>query len=535
MIRDSIHHQMKSAVVIIPTKLERLFTGVKGLDDLLSGGVPKNSVILVTGRPGAGKTLLGAHFLYEGTSAGERGIYVSFGEGKEQFLSNMDSLGFPLRRAVDSGMLEYIDLATVSTDGVKDAIDLVVSHVESFKAKRLVIDSFTSLAQAFEKLIDARVMLHVAIGKVIRNEGCTTMLLAEMPYGENRIGLGIEEFVADGIIVMDIHTAKGIPRRTIAVRKMRGTSISLRPSSYKISDRGLVVFPVIQFEEKLGVTEKRVPTGIPGLDEMSEGGFLERSVTCVSGASGVGKTTFGLQFVYVGAEKYGEKGLFISFGESSDQIRVVAKRLGFNSLSGLEKKGKLKLLTLLPERFTPEGLILELQKQLQEFRPKRVFIDDFAAIDAICDNTEFYNTFKTISELVQHFGATQAISLTTDNMSAVSITGRNLSTVADNVLLFRYVEVEGLMERSLIALKMRGTAHENAIKRFRIGRGGVILEGSFKGYTGILSGNARRDIADFKAGESVIARSEELAREKRSERFAHRLRQSESKRGRHRQ
>jgi circadian clock protein KaiC len=180
---------------------DRLSTGVAGLDRLISGGYPKGSMIVVSGRPGTGKTLLASDFLYEGATHGEPGLYVSFAETKGQFLANMEQFGLRFDELINRGTFSFIDLSTVVPEGVSDVLDLIVEQIAATKGKRLVIDSFTSLAQAFEKPIDARVVLHVVLGKLVHDLGCTTVVLAEMPFGVDRIGLGIEEFVADGIIV----------------------------------------------------------------------------------------------------------------------------------------------------------------------------------------------------------------------------------------------------------------------------------------------------------------------------------------------
>jgi circadian clock protein KaiC len=505
------------------TLADRLGTGIDGLDYLLSGGFPRNSLILVGGRPGAGKTLLASHFLYSGLLYGEQGIYVSFAETKDQFLKIMENFGLRFQRFIDEGKFQYLDLTTVSAEAVADALDLILAAVVTLGAKRLVIDSYDALALGFTNLADARIALHAVLGKAVKHEGCTTLILSEMPYGKVDVGLGVEEFVADGIILMDIVKEREGPRRVISIRKMRGVEISLRPSSYEISKSGLSVFPALQPTGRRGMTERRLPTGVPGLDALTEGGFLEGSVTGIIGAAGVGKTTFAIQFVCYGARSSKENGLLLSFSEPENQIRLVAKRLGFDDIETLEKQGKLSIAFILPEQYTPEGLIIKIQKLLEQVQPRRVVIDDVGALRQIVKDDENDEFVRTVAHLCQESGATLILTFTASELAGNTITG---STSMDNIILLRYVEVSGKMDRSMILLKMRGTRHDNSIRKFEIGQGGINLGNTYEDFVGVLSGTAMRASRQFQKEEGRIAQSEAKARGKRRKKFDAKLRKS---------
>jgi circadian clock protein KaiC len=500
---------------------KRVRTGIDGLDRLLEGGLPSRSLTILGGRPGTGKTALASRFLYEGASKGEACIYVSFAEGKSQFLSNMQKFGLDFQKLADTGAFEFIDLTTVSgEEAISDALSLVVSRVSSMQAKRLVVDSFTAIAQGFEKLIDARIALHVILGKLVREEGCTTILLVEMPYGTNRIGLGIEEFVGDGIIVLDSVPHKGGTLRTINIKKMRGTNIDLNPSTYEISpEKGVVVFPTIGFEAGRGVGERRIRTHIRGFDELVEGGFIERSVSVLVGAAGTGKTTFSMEYVYNGAKDEKENGLLISFGESSDQLQTIATKIGMDRITQFSKEGLITVEGIVPERGSIEAHLLNVERLLSESGAKRVVFDDVTGLQAICTDDEFYSMLKKLAQLAKSRGATVLMTLTSAELSGTSITGLGLSTIMDGIVLLRYVELDGKMDRSMILLKMRGTRHDNSIKKFSIGEGGILVEGSFAGYAGVLTGEARRITEEFNENERRILESEQKDRVKRREEF----------------
>ena len=503
---------------------EQVPTGVAGLDDLIEGGLPARSLVVLGGGPGTGKTLLAARFLYEGATHDEPSVYVSFAESRAQFLSNMAKFGFDFQKLINTEKFEFVDLTTVVGEAVPDALDLVLSQVTSMRAKRLVVDSFTALAQGFERVIDARIALQVILGKLVREEGCTTLLLVEMPFGTDKIGLGIEEFVADGIIVLDFVNHKGGPQRTINIKKMRGTQIRQDTSTYSISSKdSFLVFPAVELSMKQGLGDKRIPTHIPGFDELIEGGFLERSVSALTGVAGTGKTTFALEYIYNGAKDEAEKGLFISYGESKDQLEVIARKLGMNKLNELTREGLVTIAGIIPEKASIEAHVVEVQRLFSETNAKRVVFDDITGLQAICTDDELYFLMKNLTQLAKSKGATSLVTLKTNELAGFSITGMGLSTVMDGIILMRYVEVEGHMDRSMILLKMRGTRHDNIIKKFSIGKGGIVMQGNFVGYSGILSGSARRSIVEFEESERDIAKQEQDARSKRRQAFGRKM------------
>lgn len=225
--------------------IERVPTGIDGMDDLIEGGFPRGSLVLLAGSPGAGKTIASAQYLYSGAvRLDEKGIYVSFAERKETFLQNMKRFGFDFENLEKERKFQFLDLMTCSEKTVSDTLNMVLGEVSVMRAKRLVIDSFTALAQSFEKKIEARIIIHL-LEKMMRQSDCTTLMLVEVPTGSSVIGLGIEEFVADGIIVFEVIEEKtGIRKRAI-VRKMRGTNHNMKYNKILISVNGFSLMPEV--------------------------------------------------------------------------------------------------------------------------------------------------------------------------------------------------------------------------------------------------------------------------------------------------
>lgn len=227
------------------TMIPRVATGIQGFDELVENGFPSESVILLAGNPGAGKTTYAAQFLYEGaTKLGERGVYVCFAETKRAFIRNMMSLGWDFERLEIEGRIAILDLSTTKEPGIQSNLDAILDKVSSMRAKRLVIDSFTAMSMAMREPIDIRYLLHL-LYKFLQRIGCTTIVISDTPWGTERIGSGVEEFIADGIVLMQTYFDDGNNlKRRMRILKMRSTNHSKRTHEYEITSEGVVIQPM---------------------------------------------------------------------------------------------------------------------------------------------------------------------------------------------------------------------------------------------------------------------------------------------------
>jgi circadian clock protein KaiC len=224
---------------------KRTQTGIEGLDRLVEGGFPRSSMIVLAGSPGSGKTIASAQYLHHGaTKLGEKGVYISFGERKEVFFENMERFGLDFKELEKDGKFKFLDLMTTSNAAVSDTLELALDEVRRMKAQRLVLDSFSALASSFTNKTEARIILQL-LEKLMRDSGCTTLLLVEIPMGQAGLGLGFEEFVSDGIILFEtVEVRSGIQKRAI-IRKMRGTNHNQNFCKIVISDQGLSLAPYV--------------------------------------------------------------------------------------------------------------------------------------------------------------------------------------------------------------------------------------------------------------------------------------------------
>jgi circadian clock protein KaiC len=240
---------------------DRISTGIAGLDALIEGGIPRGFTVLVAGNPGTGKTVLTSHFLYEGLKKGENSVYVSFGESKKQFYYNLEKFGMKFIDFEKQNKFRFLDFASLTKEGIGDALEEVLDTVRNINASRVVIDSFSAILLAFNNISEARIALHVVLGKMLRAEGVTNLLIAEVPIGARGIGSGMEEFVADGIIQLAHGASNAVPS-LVKIVKMRGTAMNREPHVAVIAEKGMIVYPKQSLQILYPTSTDRIRTGI---------------------------------------------------------------------------------------------------------------------------------------------------------------------------------------------------------------------------------------------------------------------------------
>jgi circadian clock protein KaiC len=223
---------------------DKVSTGISSLDKILEGGFNRGDTILVAGQPGAGKTTLGLQFLYDGaTKYGEKGIYVTFIEGVDKLKRDALKLGWDFEKLMEEKKVRFLDLIqTISEKGAEANLALVVTELEHLGAKRVVIDSLSAMTTYFETKADARAFIGM-LNKFLEKAGCTSLLLVEMPWGKSEIGSGFEEFLADGLIVLESTIDRFRVRRMLFVPKMRGCNHDLSCYDFFVSNEGIAVSP----------------------------------------------------------------------------------------------------------------------------------------------------------------------------------------------------------------------------------------------------------------------------------------------------
>ncbi len=223
--------------------VERIQTGIASLDRVIEGGLCRGDTTIVAGQPGTGKTTLGLQFLFHGaTKCGENGVYASVIESGDKLKRNAQRFGWDFDRLEREGSLQLISLQSTMKAGVSTALETVLESLHSINAKRLVFDSLSALMTSFENSAEARSFLHIMV-KFLEGANCTTLMISEIPWGRRQLGTNFEEFLGDGLIILDSSFDNSRVRRRIYIPKMRGTEHRLEGYDYYITKDGFALAP----------------------------------------------------------------------------------------------------------------------------------------------------------------------------------------------------------------------------------------------------------------------------------------------------
>jgi circadian clock protein KaiC len=479
--------------------ISKISTGISGFDEIAHGGIPKGRTTLVAGTTGSGKTIFATAFLYHGMdSLNEPAVFVTFEEKPEDIMRNMLDFGWDLKKYLDKDMLYFVDVSTqpkmaeeVGEYDLSGLISRVVHGVKKVKAKRVVIDTLSALLDRLEDKVAIRAGLF-QLASDLKEIGVTTILTAE--HEERLLGTvkaTFMEYVSDNVIVLHSFLQNEFRKRTIEILKFRGTGYDSSATPLVISGDGIFIYPRPHAVSPETASLEKLSTGITGLNEMSYGGFHKFSTTLITGASGVGKTIMAMHFILEGA-KQGEKGLYIAFEESRTQLLRNADSFGWPMRKYLEN-GMIEIISKPPEERPAEEYFKYVKDIVNERKVKRFVLDSLSGIERVYTPDKFLefviglNSFLKEAKVTSYFTNTIGMLL-----GGGVISESHLSTLTDNIVLLKYVEIEGEMLRAINLLKTRGSQHDKRLHGFQINKNGTIVGEAFAGFSGIMEGTAVR-------------------------------------------
>ncbi len=478
--------------------IEKVRTGIQGFDAISLGGIPKGRSTLVTGTAGSAKTVLATQFLVMGImQTGDNGVFVTFEESPNDICRNILSFGWDIQRWEADGKWAFVDVSPVPGEqtfvtGNYDLRALLarIEHaVRKVNAKRLVMDSLSAIFAQFTDTTLIRSELF-RIAAALKQMGVTTIVTGEriQEYGDIA-RYGVEEFVADNVIVLRNVLEAEKRRRTIEIVKFRGTTHQKGEYPFTImSNGGIFMIPLSTMELKQKSSSVRVTSGNAELDNICDGGFFRDSIILVSGATGCGKTLMVTEFINGGIAN-GERCLIFAFEESRAQFLRNATSWGMD-FSKLEEEGKLKVICVYPEAIGMEEHLIKMKIAIEEFKPHRVAVDSLSALERVSTNKSFREFVIGLTSFIKQqetIGLFTAV--TASLMGGTSITETHISTITDSIILLRYVEIFGEMRRCITVLKMRGSMHDKDIREITIDGKGMHIGKPFHNISGILSGN----------------------------------------------
>ncbi|HSO00640.1 MAG TPA: ATPase domain-containing protein [Candidatus Nanopelagicales bacterium] len=456
----------------------RLRTGISRLDDLLGAGIPRGSSLLIAGVAGTGKTVLLLEFIYRGAKAGEKGIYFSFEESEPRLRATARGLGWDLDGEIDRGMVEIVFIPQPDILLERHLL-MMRERVSAIGAMRVAVDSVSVfLHKVRDPQVDREKVFQLA--SVVQNAQAVGFFATDIPYGANQISrFGVEETVVDGVILLS-STQEGLERqRYIEIYKLRNTAHLKGRHSLTISSTGLTIFPRYSAEAALTTppppldATRRLSSGVSGLDELLGGGLLERSVTLLSGSSGIGKSTLSLQFLFEGTKR-DEPGLYVALEEGPEQLISAAESLGL-PLREATEKGLAEIIYLSRERVRPSQLLSLLTDKIRAQKTRRFVLDSVSqlAVEGIAED-ELRQLLYALIMRLKALGVTSLITLESSAMySSETVTDRAFSPLADNLVVLRYTRLPGEIRPTIMVVKTRGSPHDFGAYYFSVGTGGA--------------------------------------------------------------
>lgn len=502
-------------------------TGIAGLDDIFNGGIPRSNVILVEGSIGTGKTTLGVEFVYRGASQfDEPGIIVVFEVSPEKLMRDTARFGWDLHKLEKKGLLKIVfTTREVLRQELQQADSVLLEEAASLGARRIFIDGVDRLLGGGAP--ESRSSFYV-LTEGLQRENLTAVLALDASSVRGKAAASLpEESIADTVIRLEMEDAQRAIFRSIEIVKSRGQEFNMGRQSFRIiNGQGIQVYrrvqaPRIRDNERHATYDpsKRLPTGTPGLDDITNGGYCLGSTTVVAGISGVGKSVMGLQYIAEGARR-GEASLMVSLDEQVDQIKNNALSIGIDFTKPI-KNGLVRLEYEPPQEIDVDVHFHRIEGIVKEFKPKRVVIDSLSTYGSVLGTKGrvFRDFFHALVALMKEYQIAAVYNHENPEMLGMaSMMGEFvMSSLVDNIILMNWVEIGDSLRLAMTVAKMRGNpvnrlTHECEVVQ---GQGMNVLAREphtagqpFSNYGGLVSRAPERSPAN---GVKAATRSQEAA------------------------
>jgi len=456
--------------------IARVPTGNPGLDQILKGGFPANTVNVVMGPPGSGKTILTEQLIFANATQQFPALYLTtLSEPLEKFITHGQTYSFFDATRINESVF-YEDLGSmVLQRGIRELPQILAEFIAERKPRLIAIDSFKALTELLGPAVDRRTILF-DLASVLAAYQCTTFLVGE--YSEAMMTELPEFAIADGIVQL-IKQSSGVrEQRFLRVEKLRGSGSVPGMHAFDISERGIDIYPRLltpSISPQYNVDVERVNTGIVGLNDLIEAGFWRGSTTLIAGPSGSGKTTIGLHFIRAGVIRE-ERSIYVGFQENPIQIARIMQNFDWDPETLLQNP-YFEFMYRSPVEMQLDSIATELFWRVREGNVKRVVIDALGDLQKSSSDARRFSDF--IYALTQWFAVQNVTGLFMyelhDLFNPSHISGDQISNMSDNVIMLRFSR-EPRMARLVRIIKTRGSDHDKRECELEMSKVGVTIK-----------------------------------------------------------
>ncbi|WP_371920176.1 ATPase domain-containing protein [Pseudomonas sp. F(2018)] len=472
-------------------QLKRLQTGIDGLDVLLKGGLVSGASYIVQGRPGSGKTILANQIAFNHVREGGRVLVATLlAESHDRLFQFLSTLSFFEPQRIGSEIQFVSAFDTMQNEGLDEVVRLLRREINRQKATLLIVDGVLNARSRAESQLDTKKFISELQGHAAF-AGCTVLLITSARLDDG----SPEHTMVDGVIEVgdELHGSRSV--RRIQLRKTRGSGALSGLHECEITNDGMVIYPRLESlyarsSQPDSADMRRISSGIGGFDPLIGGGLPESSVTLLIGPSGVGKTCAGLSFLAQSTPQ--EPGLHFGFYETPQRLRLKAQALG-HDLQALEDSGALHILWQPTTSGLLDGLGLKLLDTVERLGIKRVLLDSLGGMARVATNqARLVEFFSALMNELRGRGVTVMATWEMRDLfgSEINAPASELSSLVDNLMLMRFVEINSELKRVLSTLKMRDSTYDPALLEAVISERGLRLEKTFRNATAVLSGTA---------------------------------------------
>ena len=472
---------------------ERLSTGIREFDEVLYGGLLPYRTYLVRGNPGSGKTTLGFHFLTAGTKKGETTLFISIGEFEAQIrrdaasqkldLSDVPFLDMSMSAEFINDEQQYHSHTAQSGEVIRETIIYtIIQEVKRLHPQRVFLDSISQLRRLTPNALQYRRQL-LAFLQFFAAQGSTVVITSESVDTATDEDL---QAICDGIFTLNSSPEK----QTLSVGKYRGSNFLHGEHTIRLSEKGMQVFPHLLPETSLqeeNYTMETLSSGVPELDALLHGGLERGTVSIITGPSGVGKTSMGIQFMKEAAVR-GERSLVYIFDEAEETLLHRCEAINM-PVRSMMKQGKLLIKRVEPLHFTPDEFAYNVRKEIEREPTAMVMFDSISGYRLSMRGEDMVPHLHALCQHLQNNGLTvlliNDVEAITGGFRATEI---GISYMADNIVFLRYIEIQGEIHRTVGVLKKRMTGFERTLRKWDITHYGITVGPPMTNLRGILSG-----------------------------------------------